>query len=126
MLNTFTPIPTLPTKDTGAARAFYESLGFVAGDVGPDGSVLFASGAGRFLVYKSDFAGTNQATSMMFDVSGEEFDGVIGGLRDKGITFDTFAAEGMEWDGDVMVFEAMKSIWFHDPDGNIVSVTTFG
>lgn len=125
MLSSFAPVPTLPTADLDAAKAFYEGLGFTSDQSFPDG-LTFSSGDGAFFVYQSAYAGTNQATAMMFAVPADEFDDIIASLRDKGITFDTFEAEGMAWDGDVMVMDAMKSIWFRDPDGNIISVGTMG
>ncbi len=64
-------------------------------------------------------------------VPGDQFDAVIARLREQGVTFDTFemagAAEvGASWDGDVLVMESMRSAWFHDPDGNILAVSTLG
>jgi hypothetical protein len=59
-----------------------------------------------------------------FNVSMAEFDQEIGALRDKGVTFLTFEAEGLNWaDGIASMGEAMKAVWFADPDGNILNVT---
>lgn len=126
MLSDFAPSPSLPTSDLDAAKAYYEGLGFTAvAQPYPDG-VAFAAGAGGFFVYKSAFAGTNRATAMMFEVPADQFDGVIAALRDKGVTFDTFEMEGPTWEGDVLVYESMRTVWFHDPDGNIISIGTPG
>jgi catechol 2,3-dioxygenase-like lactoylglutathione lyase family enzyme len=122
MLNSFAPVPTLPTADLDAAKTFYEGLGFSSQEMAE--GVTFTSGDGGFFVYQSAYAGTNQATAMMFPVAADEFDSIVAALRDKGVTFDTFEMEGMVWEGDVMVVEDMKSVWFHDPDGNIVNIGT--
>lgn len=125
MLNSSTPTPTLPTSDLGRAVAFYEGLGFAQGTQSPDG-VTFTAGDGGFLVYESQYAGTNQATAMGFVVAAEEFDEVLASLRSAGLEFQTFEVPGGQWEGDVLVVEGMRNVWFADPDGNIVSVGTPG
>jgi hypothetical protein len=37
----------------------------------------------------------------------------------------TFEAEGLEWDQGVasMAGEDMKSVWFTDPDGNVINIS---
>ncbi len=127
MLTEFAPAPSLPTSDLATARAFYEGLGFTAEEQPFPDALGFTSGAGGFIIYTSAFAGTNKATAMMFHVPPDEFDSIVASLRDKGVTFDTFdMGEGPTWDGDVLVHESMKSVWFHDPDGNIIHVGTMG
>lgn len=124
MLNTYTPGATLPTADLERARAFYEGLGFTVAETSPFGSLRFESGDGGFMVYESEYVGTNKATAMAWDVPGEEFDSVVARLREAGVTFDTFEMEGAEWDGDVLTVESMRNVWFRDPDGNILAVGT--
>jgi hypothetical protein len=36
----------------------------------------------------------------------------------------TFDMEGMEWDNGVAIAGPIKSVWFSDPDGNILNVST--
>jgi hypothetical protein len=36
----------------------------------------------------------------------------------------TFEFEGLEWDRDVAVADGMRSVWFADPDGNILNLAT--
>ena len=47
---------------------------------------------------------------------------IIDALRQAGVTFDTFEMEGIEWNDDVATFDEMRSVWFRDPDGNILNV----
>ena len=82
--------------------------------------LAYRSGSGGFLVYRSQYAGTNQATSMMFQV--EDFDGEVARLREAGVTFDTFDMEGMVWEDGVALMGEAKAVWFHDPDGNIINL----
>jgi catechol 2,3-dioxygenase-like lactoylglutathione lyase family enzyme len=123
MLSEFTPVATLPTADLSRARSFYEgTLGFAPGDEDM-GGITYACGNGVFFVYESEYAGTNQATAMTFNVPMSAFDAEIGALRGKGVAFQTFEAEGLDWnDGVASVGGAMKAVWFTDHDGNIINV----
>lgn len=122
MLSDHTPTTTLATADPQRSRAFYEGvLGFEPKEES-GGGVFYQSGSGSFFVYESSFAGTNQATSMSFEVSPQEFDAEIEALRQAGVRFETFDAEGIDWNGDVAVMQDLRSVWFKDPDGNILNV----
>lgn len=122
MLSDHTPSTTLATADPQRSRAFYEgTLGFEPSEES-GGGVFYRAGSGSFFVYQSSFAGTNQATSMSFELSADEFDQEIDALRSAGVSFDTFEMEGIAWDGEVAVFDGMRSVWFKDPDGNILNV----
>ncbi len=123
MLSDHAPIPTLAVKDVQAARAFYEGvLGMTPMGEPPEG-VVYSSGTGMFLVYPSSFAGSNQATAMSFQIPADAFDAEAAALRERGITFTTFEAEGLEWDDGVATMGgAFKSAWFADPDGNILNI----
>lgn len=124
MLADYVPIPTLAVSDLERAREFYEGvLGFAAqGDV-PEG-VVYTAGAASFLVYPSAYAGTNKATAMSFQVPAEAFDGEVATLRERGVTFQTFEMEGITWDDGVATWGPGHSVWFEDPDGNIINVET--
>jgi catechol 2,3-dioxygenase-like lactoylglutathione lyase family enzyme len=124
MLSSRTPVATLPAKDLAKARGFYEeTLGLTAArdDLG---GVIYTCGNGQLFVYESAYAGTNQATAVSFDVPTAEFDGEIAELRAKGIEFLTFEGEGIEWDDGVATIGGQaKSVWFTDPDGNILNLS---
>ena len=126
MLSEYTPNPTIPTADLDRARTFYEkTLGLGGGvEVFEGRGVFYKLGAGGFLLYPSEFAGTNKATAMGFQVDGEAFDAEVAGLRDAGVSLDTFEMEGMTWVDGVATVEGEKAVWFHDPDGNIISLST--
>lgn len=123
MLADYTPIPTLAVADLARARAFYEGvLRMTPRDDVPEG-VLYAAGAGSFLVYPSRFAGTNKATSMSFQVPPERFDAEVAALRAEGVSFLTFDLPDGSWDAGVATFgEQGKAVWFEDPDGNILNL----
>jgi catechol 2,3-dioxygenase-like lactoylglutathione lyase family enzyme len=123
VLSEFNPVATLPTADLSRARSFYEgTLGFAPGDE-EMGGITYACGNGVFFVYESEYPGTNQATAMTFKVPMSAFDAEIGALREKGVPFQTFEAEGLDWnDGVASVGDAIKAVWFTDHDGNIINV----
>lgn len=123
MLSDYTPIPTIPTADLARARAFYEeTLGLAAGEVLDEEGVIYKCGTSGFLLYPSQYAGTNQATAMAFQVDDGGFDDSVARLRAAGVTFDTFELAGLTWMDGVATMEGRKSVWFHDPDGNIVNL----
>jgi catechol-2,3-dioxygenase len=124
MLSEITPVTTLPTASLSNARSFYEgTLGLTPQDEGM-GGVSYRCGDGTVFVYESEYAGTNKATAVNFNVSMSAFDDEIAVLREKGITFMTFQADGLDWnDGVASMGDTMKSVWFTDPDGNILNVS---
>ena len=124
MLSDHTPSTTLATTDPARSRAFYEGvLGFEPTEES-GGGLFYRAGSGSFFVYESSFAGTNQATSMSFELSQDDFRQEIDALRSAGVAFDTFEMEGIAWEGGVASFDGMRGVWFKDPDGNILNVGT--
>jgi catechol 2,3-dioxygenase-like lactoylglutathione lyase family enzyme len=126
MLSQYSPVATLPTADLTKAQAFYEgTLGLSADRDVMGGGVTYRCGDGSLFVYESSYAGTNQATAVSFDVPTSAFADEVDSLRAKGVSFLTFEADGMEWnDGVASMGESIKSVWFADPDGNILNVST--
>jgi catechol 2,3-dioxygenase-like lactoylglutathione lyase family enzyme len=124
MLSQLTPTAALPTADLSKARSFYEgTLGLTPQREGM-GGVAYACGGGAVFVYESAYAGTNKATAVGFDVAMSEFDDEVAALREKGVSFQTFEADGLEWnDGVASMGEEMKAVWFTDPDGNILNIS---
>jgi catechol 2,3-dioxygenase-like lactoylglutathione lyase family enzyme len=113
----------IAVKNLETAKKFYEgTLGLTP--VGAEGQevVVFKSGNSTVYVYKSQYAGTNQATAMTW-VVGEDIEGVVQQLKAKGITFEHYDMPGVTRDGDVHVAGDMKVVWFKDPDGNILNIT---
>ena len=125
MLSDHDPIATLAVKDVQKARDFYEGvLGMTPLGDPPEG-VIYGSGKTTFLVYPSSFAGSNKATAMSFQVPADSFDTEVTALREKGVTFSTFDAPGLEWDDGVATMGGtFRSVWFEDPDGNILNLGT--
>jgi catechol 2,3-dioxygenase-like lactoylglutathione lyase family enzyme len=112
----------LAVKDLERARQFYEgTLGLKKVDAEGEDLVVYRSGKSLINVYRSDFAGTNQATALTWAV-GKDVESVVRKLKDKGVTFEHYDMPGMTRKGDVYVNDHMKVAWFKDPDGNILNV----
>ena len=121
MLGTTDPTPMIAVKDLDRARAFYEeTLGLTTIDTLGEEVVTMKSGDTRIDVYRSEFAGTNQATALTFNV--DDIAGEVRDLKDKGVMFEHYDLAGLTRDGDIHQAEGMKTAWFKDPDGNILSL----
>ena len=125
MLSSYTPVATLPVSDQTKARGFYEDTLGLSVDQDTPGGVTYTCGSGKLFVYESAYAGTNKATAVSFDVPVSDFDSQVNELRDKGIDFMTFEMEGTEWnDGVATLGGEVKAVWFTDPDGNILNISS--
>ena len=114
----------LPAKDYERALSWYaEKLGLEPVERNDEGGAAwFETGGHRFLVYASEFAGTNQATAAGFSV--EDFDGTMSALRDKGVAFEDydFGEDFRTTDGVLTLPDGSQICWFKDSEGNILSM----
>ena len=121
MLGKANATPMIAVKDVDRAKTFYEDTLGLEAKTTMGGEVLeVKSGDTLINVYKSEFAGTNKATALTFDV--DDIESEVKALKDKGIFFEQYDMPGMERQGDLYVAEGMKTAWFKDPDGNILSL----
>ncbi len=117
-----TATATVAVKDLATAEKFYEgTLGLKRLDEAEEEARVYEAGDGKLLVYRSQYAGTNQATAVTWSV-GKDVDGVVRKLRDKGVRFEHYDMPGGVREGDVHVFGPLRTAWFKDPDGNIHSL----
>ena len=111
----------IAVKDVDRARTFYaDTLGLETKDEMGGEVLSVKSGDTTISVYRSEFAGTNQATALTFDV--DDIEAEVSELKNKGIFFEQYNLPGLEKHGDLYVGEGMKTAWFKDPDGNILSL----
>jgi predicted enzyme related to lactoylglutathione lyase len=124
MLKSKEAIAMVPVKDMQLAAKFYETtLGLQKESVEGNEVITYRSGDTRINVYRSEYAGTNKATTLMWNV-GEEIDTIAHALKDKGVVFEHYDLPGLTLDVDVHVSGNMKVAWFKDPDGNILSIVS--
>jgi len=123
MLKNYASSAIVPCTDLARAKAFYgDTLGLpLIADHG--NGFVFGTGETRLNIYRSDFAGTNRADAVVWAV-GDDIEAIAVALRVKGVTLDEYpdgfdkVVEGVHVRGKLSV------IWFRDPDGNILHVTS--
>ena len=120
MLGKADATPMIAVKDLDRARKFYEeTLELKTVDDFGEGFVV-KSGNTEFSLYRSEFAGTNKATALTFEV--DDIEGEIRELKEKGIFFEHYDLPGLEQQGDLHFAEGVKTAGFKDPDDNILSL----
>ena len=120
--------PVLPASDLDRAKRWYaEKLGLEPVREDEYGGAEYEVGGAMFLVYQSEFAGTNKATAAGFRV--DDFDASVAELRSAGVVFEDvdFGEFGSTVDGVItMPGSTDKAAWFKDSEGNILSLTNMG
>src|SRR6266487_4530243 len=117
MLGDKNAIATIAVKDVKVARKFYEDklgLKLVSDEMG---NATYKTGNTTMLVYKSDYAGTNKATSATWTVDNVE--DLVKMLKAKGVVLEHYDLPGLTRNGDIHSAGKYKLAWFKDPDGNI-------
>ena len=120
MLGSRDATATVAVKDIGIARRFYEEkLGLKPLRAEDHGVITYKTGDSSLLVYASQFAGTNQATTVTWSVGGE-FDDIVRSLQASGVSFEHYdGLPAVARQGDIHRSGDVKLAWFKDPDGNI-------
>ena len=125
MLGKADATPMIAVKDIDRAKQFYgDKLGLKPVQEMGDQFFMLKSGDTTLNVYKSEFAGTNKATLLTFDV--DDIAREVSELKGKGVTFEHYDVEGLTPEGDIYRGEKIKTAWFKDPDGNILSLIEEG
>ena len=122
MLGDKEAVANIAVKNLETAKKFYEeTLGLT--QIGAEGQevIVFRSGSSTIYVYKSQYAGTNQATALTW-VVGKDIEGVVQELKAKGVTFENYDMPDVTRENDIHVAGNMKVAWFKDPDGNILNI----
>jgi catechol 2,3-dioxygenase-like lactoylglutathione lyase family enzyme len=122
MLGKTDAVANVAVKDLAVAKRFYEgTLGLTQVDAEGDEVIVMKSGDTLINVYRSEFAGTNKATSVTWTV-GDEIDRIVKALKAKNVPFEHYDMPGIKLEGDIHVGYGMKVAWFKDPDGNILNL----
>ena len=115
-------IATIAVKDIEKAKQFYaDTLGLKQIRTENGDMLMFKSGSSTLNVYRSRFAGTNQATSVTWPV-GDQLESIVRTLKGKGVKFEHYDLPNTKVEGDIHVDGDMKVAWFKDPDGNILNL----
>ena len=125
MLANITPIPMLAVKDIARARRFYTETMGLREDREVMGILQYRAGDVVFLVYPSEYAGTNKATALTW-VVGDQLEKVIEALKKKGVAFERYELPDTVRKGDIHESGPVRNAWFKDPDGNIHALSNLG
>jgi catechol 2,3-dioxygenase-like lactoylglutathione lyase family enzyme len=123
MLKNYASSAILPCTDLDRAKTFYgETLGLpLIADHG--NGFVFATGDTKLNIYRSDYAGSNRADAVIWAV-GDDIEAVAAALRTKGVTLDEYPQGFDKVVDGIHVSATLSVIWFRDPDGNILHVTS--
>jgi len=111
--------PSIPARDLGRAKRFYEKLGFKPIEEGPEGA-YYATGDTKFFLYESAYAGTNQATTAGWEV--DDLDKEMSELRSRGVVFEEYDLPGIKTVNGIATVDSEKAAWFKDSEGNILNI----
>jgi catechol 2,3-dioxygenase-like lactoylglutathione lyase family enzyme len=128
LLATHNAATNIAVRDLEVARRFYaDTLGLVFVRQESDQVLVFRTGDSLLYVYKSEFGGTNQATTLTWsiDPARADFDAIVAELHSAGVAFIHYPdLPNLRLEGDVHVAQSgnLRVVWFKDPDGNILTV----
>jgi catechol 2,3-dioxygenase-like lactoylglutathione lyase family enzyme len=115
---------TIAVRDLEAAKRFYGgTLGLKKTGQENAEVATYRSGNSTIVVYRSQFAGTNRATSATWGV-GDELESIVGALQRAGVTFEHYDMPGLTREGDIHRAGDFRAAWFKDPDGNILHINS--
>lgn len=124
MLGKYKTVATAAVKDLNAAKTFYaDKLGLTQiGAEGQEAVTYRTGGDTTLLVYRSRYAGQNNATAVTWNV--DNIQDLVRDLKTQGVAFERYDIPGAKVDGDVYSFGDLHNAWFKDPDGNIHSLVS--
>lgn len=113
---------SLPAADIVRAKAWYrDMLDLKPTEEMSDGGALYDSGQTQFLVYPTQFAGTNQATAAAWRVP--DVPGTVSELRGRGVVFEEYDFDEIKTvDGVLTTPDGTQGAWFKDSEGNILGL----
>ena len=122
MLSNKSALANIAVKNLEISRKFYENiLGLEKIDSVGNEVVVYRCGNSAIIVYQSQYAGTNKATSATWKV-GEDMDALVKELKSKGVQFEHYEMPNTTLKDDIHYDGDMKVAWFKDPDGNILNI----
>ena len=115
-------VATIGVRDMKRAARFYEdTLGLRRVASMGDMAATYQSGNSSLFVYQSQYAGTNRATAVTWDL-GKDVDRVVNDLKSKGVAFEHYDLPDTKLEGDIHAGGGRRLAWLRDPDGNILAL----
>jgi catechol 2,3-dioxygenase-like lactoylglutathione lyase family enzyme len=116
---------TLPASDLERAKAWYARvLQLEPVEITDEGSAWYQADGTRFLLYQSQFAGTNQATAAGIRV--DDVETAVDELRARGGVFEDYdlGDDLRTVDGIYTSPGGQKLAWLKDSEGNILALAS--
>jgi predicted enzyme related to lactoylglutathione lyase len=116
-------IASLPATDLERAKQWYaKTFELEPTTISEGGTCWYESGGGRFMLYESQFAGTNQATAATLLVDDVAANMKV--LKARGATFEDydFGEEFRTVDGVMTTPDGQQLAWLKDSEGNILAL----
>jgi predicted enzyme related to lactoylglutathione lyase len=116
----------LPAVDLERAKKFYEQkLGLRASDASMPGMLMFECGEGtEIMLYQRDTATKADHTVAGWQV--DDIEATVQALRESGVVFEQYDMPGLKTDErGIATMGSIRSAWFKDSEGNILSVAEF-
>jgi predicted enzyme related to lactoylglutathione lyase len=116
---------TLPAADLDRATAWYKKiLDLEPVEIEPMGEVWYELGSTRFMLYSSQFAGTNQATAAGLLV--DDVEATVARLKARGAVLEDydFGEEFRTVDGIMTLPNGRTAAWLKDSEGNILGLSS--
>ncbi len=113
-------------SDMNRAREFYQKrLGLTLAEPSSMGDevLTFRTGNTALIVYRSDFAGTNRANAVVWDV-GDEIEAIAADLAARGVAFEHYEMPHTTYRDGVHHAGDFRMAWFKDPDGNVLHLNS--
>ncbi|WP_296002422.1 VOC family protein [Rugamonas sp.] len=115
---------TVAVRDINMAKSFYGgTLGLKESGAEGEDLIRYRCGDSTLLVYRSEYAATNQATAVTWGV-GEDLEDIVHALQGQGVAFEHYELPGLTRKGDIHVGAGIRIAWLRDPDGNILSINS--
>jgi catechol 2,3-dioxygenase-like lactoylglutathione lyase family enzyme len=122
MLNDYSAMANIAVKDLSTSKKFYENtLGLTVLREEPSGRTMYRTGDTAIFIYQSEFARTNKADYLAWEV-GNDFQDVVAWLKNNDITFEHYNFPGFKLIDDIHVIGETGIVWFKDPDGNLINI----
>lgn len=116
---------TLPAADLDRAKAWYTKiLGLEPVEIEPMGEIWYELGGSRFMVYESQFAGTNQATAAGLLV--DDVESTVASLTERGAVLEEydFGEDFRTVNGIMTLPDGRQAAWIKDSEGNILGLSS--
>lgn len=84
------------------------------------GNLFYNIGGMMVLVYRTDFAGTAENTTL--NLLTDDLDRDAPALRERGVVFHDYDLPGLKTVDGIAEMDGLRSAWFSDSEGNIIAI----